>query len=509
MSDYSPIQLRAKPGIQRDGTQYDSDCWTDGQWVRWQNGRPKKMGGYRAQSNTVRGLVHGMHSYHRDSTDYCHLGWSGGLDAIRLPPNGNASIIYDRTPVGLVVSPDNLWQFDVTRDTILNKFYLVAHAGKNGASIDSSTDSKIWYGELTDFNTPLVDTGTVPVSGGIISVAPYVLAFGNEGYVQWNVANKVNDWAGLGSGEAYVTGQKIVQGLRVRGGGPSALLWSLDSLVHATFTGGSTVWAFDTISDQCSILSSQSVIEYDGVFYWAGLGRFLQFNGVVREVPNTMNIDWMFDNINWDAVEKVFAYKVARYGEIWWCYPRGSATECTHAVVYNVRENSWYDTELPNGGRSAGSQVFVEPYPILIGSQPDLTSGLYNLWRHESGRDEQPYRGASQAIRSFVTTNEISLVGMDEKPVNKAVSTHLLEPDIAQVGDIKVTVTGRSNARAAEFSTEHVIPASPATSQEQVLGLKDTHRFVRLQFESNVLGGHYYFGKNLLHIKPTDGRVLG
>ena len=101
-------------------------------------------------------------------------------------------------------------------------------------------------------------------------------------------------------------------------------------------------------------MSSQCVIEYDGIYYWCGVDRFLMFNGVVREVPNSLNLNWFYDNLNFNQRQKVFAVKVPRWGEIWWCYPRGNATECTHAVIYNVRENTWYDCELPNDGRSAG-----------------------------------------------------------------------------------------------------------------------------------------------------------
>jgi hypothetical protein len=123
-------------------------------------------------------------------------------------------------------------------------------------------------------------------------------------------------------------------------------------------------WRYDIISSQSSILSSQSVIEYDGVYYWCGTDRFLLYNGVVKEIPNTMNQNYFFDNLNYDQRQKVWATKVPRFGEIWWFYPRGDATECTDAIIYNVRENIWYDAGEARGAqRSAGyfSQVFAFP----------------------------------------------------------------------------------------------------------------------------------------------------
>jgi hypothetical protein len=38
--------LDTKPGIQRDGTLFDKDFYTDGRWVRFQRGRPRKMAGF-------------------------------------------------------------------------------------------------------------------------------------------------------------------------------------------------------------------------------------------------------------------------------------------------------------------------------------------------------------------------------------------------------------------------------------------------------------------------------
>jgi len=151
---------------------------------------------------------------------------------------------------------------------------------------------------------------------------------------------------------------------------PSGLFWSADSLIRGSYVGGTQVFQFDTISSQSSILSAQSVIEYDGIFYWVGTDRFLMFNGVVREVENNLNLNFFFDNLNYAQRQKVFAYKVPRFGEIWWCFPFGESEEPNYAVVYNVRENTWYDTALPNGGRGAGLFPAVFRKPLLSGVQP-------------------------------------------------------------------------------------------------------------------------------------------
>jgi hypothetical protein len=230
-------------------------------------------------------------------------------------------------------------------------------------------------------------TGTfdndISVSGGVVTLHPYIFVFGNQGLIKNSAAGDPTDWQSADANEVNVATGKIVAGLPVRGGSnsPSGLFWSLDSLIRVSFIGGTGTpvqyWRYDIISSQSSILSSQCVIEYDGIYYWIGVDRFLMYNGVVKEIVNNMNQNWFFDNLNFNQRQKVWATKVPRFGEIWWFYPRGSATECTDAIIYNVREQTWYDAGSALGAqRSAGyfSQVFH--YPIMADWNVNYTGGI-------------------------------------------------------------------------------------------------------------------------------------
>lgn len=218
----------------------------------------------------------------------------------------------------------------------------------------------------------------VEVSGGVVALHPYLFVYGNDGLIRNCSAGDPEDWVSGDANAVNVASGKIVKGLPVRGGSnsPSGLFWSLDSLIRVSYApqtlgvtgtqnfGVTNFWRYDTISSQTSILSSQCVIEYDGVYFWIGVDRFMLYNGVVKEIPNDMNQNYFFDNLNYSQRQKVWATKVPRYGEIWWYYPRGDSTECNDAIIYNVRENTWYDAGTAIGTRrSAGyfSQVFSYP----------------------------------------------------------------------------------------------------------------------------------------------------
>ena len=443
--------LDTKPGIQRDGTVFDMDFYTDGRWVRFQRGRPRKIGGYREIVNDLAGPSRGIYLNPQQNFNNVFNGYSGGMQVLPISNAGIGSGITDMTLTGFTANANNLWQFDTFFDgTGSNINLLLAHPGQNLSLIDNNVNTKVLGGDITGTslspigvftavaatitsglttitmsaaNTQIgagqLVTGTgipsgatvvsiasttltisapatangssitltfdnqISVSGGVVSLHPYVFVYGNSGLIKNCSAGNVNDWVSADANEVSVATGKIVQGLPVRGGSnaPSGLFWSLDSLIRVSFIGGTgsppQYWRYDLISSQSSILSSQSVIEYDGVYYWCGVDRFLLYNGVVKEIPNNFNQNYFFDNLNYDAREKVWVTKVPRFGEIWWFYPRGSATECTDAVIYNIRENCWYDTGLGSGSqRSAGyfSQVFH--YPITSDWNANATGGI-------------------------------------------------------------------------------------------------------------------------------------
>jgi len=245
----------------------------------------------------------------------------------------------------------------------------------------ASTSSNLWTAVLSQAATAtatetLTFDNNIAVSGGVVMLFPYLFVYGDDGLIQNCAAGDFNNWTSADSNANNVSSTKVVKGLPLRGGttSPSGLFWTLDSVVRVTYApqtvGTSTLyWRYDLITQQSSILSSSCVIEYDGIYYWIGVDRFLYYNGVVQEMTNNMNINYFFDNLNFSQRQKVWASKVPRYGEIWWFYPRGDATECTDAIIYNVREKTWYDAgQAPGANRAAGIFTEVFPKPIWGGT---------------------------------------------------------------------------------------------------------------------------------------------
>jgi hypothetical protein len=300
------------------------------------------------------------------------------------------------------VVPDSrlLWQFDLQYVPSGGDLQLIAHPGLNLFNIDNGIETPVYVGNIQPDSlqqwtfSVLADTGgqnptyrSIEVDGGVCVLYPFLFVYGSNGFIANNhvdtnadfttySAQNLSDWNGPTANQVNMASAKVVKGLPVRGGtnSPSGLFWATDSLIRVSFTGAAPLyWRYDIISSQISIMSSSAVVEMDGLYYWMGVDRFYLYNGQVSVLPNDKNVNWLFNNLNYQQRQKVWVTKVPRYNEIWFFYPRGTATECTDAIIYNVKDKLWYDAGSASGAqRSCGYTTEIFPTPIWAGWNYDV-----------------------------------------------------------------------------------------------------------------------------------------
>jgi len=387
--------------------------------------------------------------------------------------------------------------------------------------VSASLVSSVWTAVLSQAATAsatvtLTFDNNVSISGGVVMLHPYLFVYGNYGLIKNCSAGDFNNWTAADANETSVSTGKVIKGLPLRGGttSPAGLFWTTDSVVRVSYSpttvGGATFyWRYDLITSQSSIMSSQCVVEYDGIFYWAGVDRFLMYNGVVQEVPNTQNMNWFFDNVNYNQRQKVWCTKVPRWGEVWWFYPRGDATECTDAIIYNVREKCWYDAgEALGARRSAGTFSEVFRFPVW-GSTEANSTGKYTMWQHETGTN-QIYLNTVNAIDSFFETPTLGamtgLVGSNQGAGdNLWTRCERVEPDFVQAQQMYLIVTGKGYADDTDQ------PSDPYYFDDTTLkvDMREQRREMRLRFGSNTQNGNYFAGRILLSLETGDVRGTG
>lgn len=498
--------INTLPGVRRDGTPYAGNYYIDSQHCRWQRGLPQKMGGYEEMINDLPFPSRGVYVNPAVSRGQYAL-FTGDRNSLYeyFFTNGNITgARSDRTPQNFRQDPNNMWTFDVLYSG--GRSYIFAHAAPNLADINSQIQTPVYHGLLSSGGIDNVDALTpinYAVSGGLIALHPFLLLYDNNGIVQWSDETDPT----VMIAQEPICSQKIVTALQTRAGNasPGALFWSLDSLIRCYFNpiaGAPINFDFDTITDQTSILSQNSAIEYDGLYFWAAVDRFCVYNGTSIEVPNDMNINYFYDNLNYDARQKVWVTKYPRKGEILWFYPSGNNTECDRVLIYNKRENKWYDTAL---ARSAGYFEQIYPFPLWATNTPN-GGGNYSIYTHETGTDQILFDGTKLPIQSYFETGDISFCAQGPAGswtgVNRWVSLEQLEPDFIQTGNLTLTVQGR------EYSRGNVTVSDPIiiTPNTEKVNPRVQKRHMTLRFESNELGGYYEMGQPLLTLSIGDAR---
>lgn len=496
------IPLQAKPGINRDGTLLTEETYSDGEWVRFYDGRPRKMGGYRRTTKDMAGPIRQMLVWSRKDLNAIYSFSSSKIEMLLVDNNGIGNSVIDRTPAsGFTSSALNMWTADTLYDAAGGSAATVvlAHCSQSLTNIDDDAATKPYYGLAASGVAQFAQiTGATAVSGGIFAAPPYAVLHGSDGFVQWSDANQPQTYNAGDAGSARVTGAKIVRGISARGNaGPAAILWSLDSVIRMDYVGGGAVWRFTPMSSQSSIMSQAGVIEYDGVYFWPGTTRFLYFDNAVHELPNASNLNYFLHGLNYAQRQKVWSLKIPRWGEIWWFYPREQADECDHAVIFNVREKCWYDAAL---ARSAGQHSFALRTPMLAGSAVEPGETTYGCYQHEYGVDAVVGEQET-AIRSNFVTPPIGLP-LTQEGVNNWLRMTRIEPDFEQVGLMTATVNGMEFPNSAQTSSaEYSFGESTAK-----IDMREQQRFITVKFESNEAGGDYEAGKPLAHIEQGDGR---
>ena len=142
--------LDTKPGIQRDGTVFDLNSYVSGRWVRFQRGRPRKVGGYTQITAGLSGPSRGVYVNPQQAFNNVFSGHSKGLQVVPIDNNGVGSGVTDLTLSNFTSSDNNLWQFDTFYDVSgSGDNLLLAHPGQSLTLIDNNVNTPVLQGAIT------------------------------------------------------------------------------------------------------------------------------------------------------------------------------------------------------------------------------------------------------------------------------------------------------------------------------------------------------------------------
>jgi hypothetical protein len=513
-------QVVSMPGIEKDSPDFAKTSYIDGQWVRFYNNMPKKMGGYKLVDPGTTEIIRNLYGIEKNGTVDIYYGRPSSLIFSNYDEDGAHGDPYDRTPVGFIADPDNSWDFEtITSQVSLGayKTYIIATACPNSADINNGQERPIYAGDISEV-TPLFEivntVGSMEViktDGGVVQIGEaYLFKFGSKG-IHWCKRGVLDNWP---EDNFQPTSTKVIQAYSIRSGGvPGGIFWTLNKVIRCIFDGSSSTadaFSFDVLEEDITILSPNCIIKSSSQFFWIGTRQFYRFSGMVEKLENNFATDYFFNNLNFSAREKVHGYLYSKYGEIHYHYPTGDSTECNALLVYNYEKGFWFTSNISRSASLIPNSQNFHPFladsntMAYLGGPPppgEKPAQVYGLWMHETGLNRLQYE-TEIAIDSYFRTHMFTL--NDLQGVDRNIHLAWVEPNFNQRNQMSLRVYKQQYGQEEPtVSTEYFF--TPSTTK---INLHEQSGLMSLEFRSNTVDGDYQMGKTMMAYEVGDPRVL-
>ena len=425
------------------------------------------------------------------------IGWSGGSWGGGTWGNGEASNTQIR-----------LWsQSGFGEDLVF--------APRGGAlyywdSSAGTTNRAVLVSSLADASNVPTVVNTVLVS----DVSRFVFCFGanpqgsstqdpmlirwsdQESLVQWTPA--ATNQAGslrLSKGSSIITAQQARQ---------EVLVWTDSSLYNLQYVGAPIVWSSQIVGENISIASQNSVAYADGASYWMGRDKFYIYDGRTRQLRCDLRRH-IFDNINTEQIDQVFAGTIEAFHEVWWFYCSSGSSTVDKYVVYNYQQDVWYYGTLT---RTAWLDSGLRQFPLAA-------TYNNNLVEHENGVDDNE-TATPAAISANISSAQFDIddgdrfafvkrilpdITFDGSTVDNPTATLSLSPfNNSGSGINSPTSEGGSNSGSVTRTA-----TAPVEKYTEQLNVRIRGRQMTFKIESTAQGVIWQLGSPRIDIR-ADGR---
>jgi hypothetical protein len=239
----------------------------------------------------------------------------------------------------------------------------------------------------------------------ISDVSRFVFAMGCEQggvfdamLIRWSDQEDATNWTPSATNQASFLrlsrGSEIVTATQSR---QEILVWTDTSLYSLQYVGAPVVWGAQLVGENTSIASENAVAYANGVAYWMGVDKFYKYDGRTQTLRCDLR-QFVFNNLNPDQYDQVFAGTNEAFNEIWWFYCSTNSTISDSYVVYNYAEDIWYYGLI---GRTAWVDSGITNNPVAA-------TYSSNLVAHEVGNDNAQDDNVLP-IEAFILSSEFDL----------------------------------------------------------------------------------------------------
>jgi hypothetical protein len=258
------------------------------------------------------------------------------------------------------------------------------------------------------------------------------------------------------------------------------------------------VWATQLVGDNISVIGPNAVIMVSGRVFWMGMDKFYTYDGRTQ----TLRCDlrrYIFNDINLEQNQQVFAGANEGFNEVWWFYPSTNSTTIDSYVIYNYAEDIWYYGTM---ARTAWNDSGLRNYP-------QAATYAYNIVSHEYGLDDNE-SSTPTAIEAYIESTEF-----DIEDGERFGFTWRMVPDLTFEGSttatpqVTMTLYGMNGSGSGinQEAAKAVARTSVVTIEQftNIVYTRIRGRQMIMKISSNGLGTTWQLGAPRIDLRP-DGR---
>jgi len=411
-------------------------------------------------------------------------------------------------------------------------YYDVSENIENNTPKDPANDTRAQV--LSSFDgeaeSPvIVDSFLVSESDG------HVIAFGcndlgstsqNNLLVRWSDQNNPFDWEpstdNSSGGQMLRIGSRIVRAIATQS---EILIWTDSALYSMRFIGPPSIFGFNLISSNVNILSPMSAINVSNAIFYMGDDGFYSYSGSVQPIPSPV-AKFVFEDMNRDQAEKVFAGSNSAFNEVYWMYPSSDSDECDRYVCLDYLQKTWHigsfdmsvvasDAVVTGYNRTSWEDSITRAFPTATYiSEIDKTAVppvlKSNIVMHELSPVESAVMGTKDC---FVESGDIDISDGDKFTFVSRFIPDLMVPEYS--GNASPTVT--LDISAKDFPGGSVTDTvSQVVAVDKIPGTftpvsNDTAQRIRgrsmsVKFSSSAENFHWRLGDSRIDGRPDGGR---
>ena len=147
---------------------------------------------------------------------------------------------------------------------------------------------------------------------------------GEQNVITWSAAGDFSDWLGPDTGTVMIAESKG-EILALRSLGSQLIVYSRDSIIAMSYTGGDVLYAFTRVSTDFTLISIGGIASFDSYHILLTTNGFFLFDGT----PNLVKISDVLNNSPWTLSYETYPHRVSHFYSskekcIYWTIPWGS-----------------------------------------------------------------------------------------------------------------------------------------------------------------------------------------